>query len=91
MIRFQCPCSAADCHTSLQGILRTKEVVERLKAIPPTPGQKPPILVYLGVLLQKGKLNALESAELARCVGVTNTCLFLIAMLTAQHAFTCCC
>jgi hypothetical protein len=32
------------------------------------PGQKPPILVYLGVLLQKGKLNALESTELARCV-----------------------
>ncbi len=51
---------------SPQGILRTKEVVERLKGVPPTPGQKPPILVYLGVLLQRGKLNALESAELAR-------------------------
>lgn len=42
------------------------QVVERLKSVPPTPGQKPPILVYLGVLLQRGKLNALESAELAR-------------------------
>jgi hypothetical protein len=42
-------------------------VVERLKSVAPTPGQKPAILVYLGVLLQKGKLNALESAELARC------------------------
>lgn len=51
-----------------QGILRTKEVVERLKSVQPTPGQKPAILVYLGVLLQKGKLNALESAELARWV-----------------------
>lgn len=41
-------------------------MVERLKTVPPTPGQKPPILVYLGVLLQRGKLNTLESAELAR-------------------------
>lgn len=53
-----------------QGLLRTREVVERLKGVAPTPGQKPAILVYLGVLLQKGKLNALESAELARCSGV---------------------
>ncbi len=49
-----------------QGMLRTKEVVERLKSVPPQPGQKPPLLVYLGVLLQKGKLNALESVELSR-------------------------
>jgi hypothetical protein len=49
-----------------QGLLRTREVLERLKSVPPTPGQKPAILVYLGVLLQRGKLNALESAELAR-------------------------
>jgi clathrin heavy chain len=41
-------------------------VVERLKGVPPTAGQKPAILVYLGVLLTRGKLNALESAELAR-------------------------
>lgn len=47
-------------------MLRTKEVVERLKSVPPQPGQKPPLLVYLGVLLQKGKLNALESVELSR-------------------------
>lgn len=49
-----------------QGILRTREVLERLKSVAPQPGQKPPILVYLGVLLQKGKLNTLESTELAR-------------------------
>ena len=50
----------------LQGMLRTKDVMERLKAVTAQTGQKPPILVYLGVLLQKGKLNALESVELAR-------------------------
>lgn len=64
---------AAECAAeSPQGILRTREVVERLKSVAPTPGQKPAILVYLGVLLQKGKLNALESAELARLVLAQN-------------------
>lgn len=53
---------------SPQGILRTKEVMERLKTVAAQPGQKPPILVYLGVLLQKGRLNASESTELARLV-----------------------
>eukprot|EP00879_Flechtneria_rotunda_P000465 GHRR01000566.1.p1 GENE.GHRR01000566.1~~GHRR01000566.1.p1 ORF type:complete len:1351 (+),score=578.78 GHRR01000566.1:197-4249(+) len=57
---------------SPQGILRTREVVERLKSVAPTPGQKPAILVYLGVLLQKGRLNAFESAELARLVLAQN-------------------
>lgn len=57
--------TAAD---SPQGILRTKEVLDRLKSVAPQPGQKPPILVYLGVLLQKGKLNATESTELGRLV-----------------------
>ena len=53
---------------SSQGQLRTREVLDRLKSVPAQPGQKPPLLIYLGVLLQKGKLNAMESAELARCV-----------------------
>lgn len=35
-----------------QGALRTKAVMERLKSQAAQPGQKPPILVYLGVLLQ---------------------------------------
>lgn len=40
--------------------------MDRLKAVVPQAGQKPPILVYLGVLLQRGKLNSAESGELAR-------------------------
>jgi clathrin heavy chain len=32
------------------------------------PGTLPPILQYLGILLQKGKLNRHESLELARPV-----------------------
>ncbi|KAF6255267.1 clathrin heavy chain [Scenedesmus sp. NREL 46B-D3] len=64
---------AAECAAeSPQGMLRTREVLERLKSVPPSPGQKPAILVYLGVLLQRGKLNALESAELARLVLAQN-------------------
>ncbi|GLI67875.1 hypothetical protein VaNZ11_012164 [Volvox africanus] len=53
---------------SPQGQLRTKDVMERLKSAVPPAGQKPPILVYLGVLLQRGKLNGPESGELARLV-----------------------
>ena len=39
--------------------------MEKLKQIPAQPGQKSPILVYFGTLLGKGKLNAIESVELA--------------------------
>ena len=53
---------------SPQGQLRTREVLDCLKTVPAQPGQKPPLLIYLGVLLQKGRLNAMESAELARLV-----------------------
>ncbi len=42
--------------------------------MPAQPGQKPPILVYLGILLQKGKLNATESTELTRCVPCGSVC-----------------
>jgi clathrin heavy chain len=51
---------------SPQGSLRTPATLERLRAATAAPGQKPPILVYLGLLLARGKLNAAESAELAR-------------------------
>lgn len=50
------------------GQLRTKDTLDKLKSATPPPGQKPPLLIYLGILLQKGKLNATESAELARLV-----------------------
>eukprot|EP00798_Chlamydomonas_sp_ICE-L_P023297 gene23297-30533_t len=60
---------AAECAAeSPQGQLRTKDIMERLKSVPPPPGQKPPILVYLGVLLQRGILNSSESAELGKLV-----------------------
>jgi len=52
---------------SPQGSLRTPATLERLRAAAAAPGQKPPILVYLGLLLARGgKLNAAEGAELAR-------------------------
>lgn len=51
---------------SPQGSLRTPATLERLRAATAAPGQKPPILVYLGLLLARGKLNAAEGAELAR-------------------------
>jgi len=51
-----------------QGVLRTKETIQRFKSVAPTPGQTSPLLVYFGTLLTRGKLNAFESAELAQLV-----------------------
>eukprot|EP00211_Chloroparvula_japonica_P000498 CAMPEP_0119134882 /NCGR_PEP_ID=MMETSP1310-20130426/18147_1 /TAXON_ID=464262 /ORGANISM="Genus nov. species nov., Strain RCC2339" /LENGTH=1640 /DNA_ID=CAMNT_0007125725 /DNA_START=25 /DNA_END=4944 /DNA_ORIENTATION=+ len=54
--------------SSPMGALRTRETIERFKAIQAAPGTTSPLLQYFGVLLQKGKLNSLESVELARLV-----------------------
>ena len=54
--------------TSLQGSLRTKETVDRFKAVPAQPGQTSPLLTYFGTLLTRGKLNAYESVELSMLV-----------------------
>ena len=56
----------------LQGVLRTKETIDRFKSVAPTPGQTSPLLVYFGTLLTRGKLNAHESAELAQLVLAQN-------------------
>ncbi len=52
----------------MQGVLRTKETIQRFKSVAPTPGQTSPLLVYFGTLLTRGKLNGFESAELAQLV-----------------------
>lgn len=81
---------------ALQGLLRTKEVMERLRASPAPAGQKAPLLIYLGVLLQKAKLNGAESAELARCArarpghegmwrGSAHACRMLYRTMTQIH------
>ena len=49
-------------------MLRTKETIDKFKAVPPVPGQTSPLLVYFGTLLTKGKLNAYESVELSLLV-----------------------
>ena len=56
------------CSASPRGALRTRETVERFKGVPAPAGQPSPLLVYFGTLLTRGKLNALESAELATLV-----------------------
>jgi len=52
--------------TSPQGALRNMETIQRFQAIPAQPGQTPPVLVYFSALLEKGKLNVIESIEIAR-------------------------
>jgi len=53
---------------SPQGILRTPKTIQLFQQAPTIPGQPSPLLQYFGVLLEKGKLNAAESLELARPV-----------------------
>lgn len=53
---------------SPQGVLRTPETIKRFQTMPAQPGQPQPVLQYFSVLLERGKLNKLESIELARPV-----------------------
>jgi len=53
---------------SPQQVLRTPETIARFQQAPAQPGQPSPILTYFGMLLEKGKLNAQESIELAKPV-----------------------
>ena len=49
-------------------VLRTTQTIQRFKTAPPMPGQPTPLLQYFSILLEKGKLNTIESLELARPV-----------------------
>lgn len=48
--------------------LRSMETIQRFQQLPSVPGQPSPLLQYFGILLEKGKLNNVESLELARPV-----------------------
>lgn len=50
------------------GALRTAQTIQRFQQAPAMAGQPSPILTYFGSLLEKGKLNKLESLELAKPV-----------------------
>lgn len=54
--------------TSPGGLLRTPQTIQRFQQIPGVAGQPQPVFQYFSVLLEKGKLNHLESVELARPV-----------------------
>jgi clathrin heavy chain len=53
---------------SPRGFLRTPQTIQKFQAIPPVQGQPQPVFQYFSVLLEKGKLNQLESVELAKPV-----------------------
>lgn len=44
--------------------LRTQTTIQRLQAAPAAPGQPPPVMVYFQTLLNKGKLNGIETIAL---------------------------
>jgi len=53
---------------SPKGLLRTPATIMRFQQVPPVAGQPQPVFQYFSVLLEKGKLNHLESVELAKPV-----------------------
>ena len=53
---------------SPRGFLRTPATILRFQQIPQQTGQPAPVFQYFSVLLEKGKLNHLESVELAKPV-----------------------
>lgn len=53
---------------SPRGFLRTAATILRFQQVAPQPGQPQPVFQYFSVLLEKGKLNHLESVELAKPV-----------------------
>jgi clathrin heavy chain len=53
---------------SPRGFLRTPQTIERLKALPTPRGQMSAVLLYFGVVLDRGSLNKHESLELVRPV-----------------------
>ena len=53
---------------SPKGFLRTPQTIQRFQAVPAVPGQPQPVFQYFSVLLEKGKLNSLETIELAKPV-----------------------
>ena len=63
-------------------MLRTAETIQRFQGIPGQPGQPQPVFQYFHMLLEKGKLNALESMELAKPVLQQGRTQFLEKWLT---------
>ena len=53
---------------SPRGFLRTPATIARFQQMPAQPGAPQPVFQYFSVLLEKGKLNALETIELAKPV-----------------------
>lgn len=53
---------------SPRGMLRTQDTIQKFQRLQQQPGQPAPVLQYFQALLQMGKLNAVESVELARPV-----------------------
>mmetsp|Transcript_21715 Transcript_21715/g.40605 ORF Transcript_21715/g.40605 Transcript_21715/m.40605 type:complete len:1699 (-) Transcript_21715:62-5158(-) len=49
-------------------VLRNQETIQKFLSLPQQPGQPQPVLKYFSTLLEKGKLNAVETTELAQRV-----------------------
>eukprot|EP00727_Mastigamoeba_balamuthi_P012396 m51a1_g778 putative clathrin heavy chain (1744) ;mRNA; r:599758-605568 len=70
------------------GSLRNAQTMARIGKLPAVPGQPAPLLVYFGSLLELGKLNQVESLELARLV-LQQGRLPLLQQWVAENKFEC--
>eukprot|EP00298_Acanthocystis_sp_HF-20_P018646 c22004_g1_i2.p1 GENE.c22004_g1_i2~~c22004_g1_i2.p1 ORF type:complete len:1678 (+),score=721.75 c22004_g1_i2:32-5035(+) len=62
------PRAAALAATSPQGVLRTAETIRLFQQLPQVPGAPAPVLQYFQAVMEKTKLNKLESYELGKIV-----------------------
>ena len=59
---------------SPRGLLRTPQTIQMFQQVPAQPGQPQPVFQYFSVLLERGKLNHMESIELAKPVLEQGAC-----------------
>ena len=53
-------------------LIRNQDTINKFKQLPQIPGQPQPLLIYFQTLLEKGKLNKLETMELCQPVLAQN-------------------
>ena len=71
---------------SPRGLLRTPQTIQMFQQVPAQPGQPQPVFQYFSVLLERGKLNHMESVELAKPVLEQGVCHCEYVLVRSQIA-----
>lgn len=81
---------------SPRGLLRTPQTIQMFQQVPAQPGQPQPVFQYFSVLLERGKLNHMESIELAKPVLEQGACVcqcvrMYLCVCVCMYAWQCVC